>query len=456
MAKKNNETFVEYRKRKMDTVSRSFCAAKWYNASIWLNGGMTTSCHSPLAHYINPSELRDNPSALHNTAQKKMERVLMLAGKRPAGCDNCWRMEDIGDPNIVSDRVFKTAIYSDEDIENAATVIPPTDNIELRTLEIAFSNKCNFACSYCNPSFSHRWGADIIKNGPYQNLEHSDREKFNHDGSDYQIYKDDDANNPFIKAFWEWWPELYMSLNELRITGGEPLLSDDVWKMLDYFESHNPDHMNFAINTNLGISDELVDRLIEKSKNIKSFDIFTSCEAVGEQAEYLRDGIQYDRFLKNCCKLMEKANINSLNMMMTITGLCLYSLPEFLDQMVEWKRKYGIRFPVWTVNLIRFPAFMSPLALPQHLRHERRDALKQWYEKNKNKVYITDMELDGIYRLISFLEKDQKIHNEAPDDPSILHRDLKRFYMQYDQRRNKSLRNTFPKELIDWIDSIKI
>lgn len=456
MAKKNNETFVEYRERVMEPISRSFCAAKWYNASIWLNGGTTTSCHSPLAHYIDVNELKENPSALHNTSQKKMERVLMLNGKRPSGCDNCWRMEDIGDRDIVSDRVFKTAIYSDDDIDKAAKQLSPLDNIYLRTLEIAFNNNCNFACSYCNPSFSNRWGHDVVTNGPYQNLEHLDQQKFNHDGSDYQQFKGADENNPFIKAFWEWWPELYVSLQELRITGGEPLLSKDVWKMLDYFEEHHPDHINFAINSNLGISDELIDRLIEKSKSIKDFDIFTSCEAVGHHAEYLRDGLDYRRFLNNCEKLMERANINSLNMMMTITGLSLYSLPEFLDQMVEWKRKYGIRFPVWTVNLIRFPAFMSPMALPKHLRHERRDALRDWYERNKNKVYITDMELDGVYRLISFLDKDQKIHNEAPDDVSILHRDFKRFYLQYDQRRGKSLRNTFPAEVIEWVDSVQI
>ncbi|MCK5884761.1 MAG: twitch domain-containing radical SAM protein [Bacteriovoracaceae bacterium] len=456
MAKKTNETYVNYRKRVMDPISRSFCAAKWYNASIWLNGGMTTSCHSPLAHSINVGELKENPSALHNTAQKKAERVLMRAGKRPLGCDHCWRMEDIGNKEIISDRVFKTEIYSDEDINIAANILDATDNIDLKTLEIAFNSNCNFACSYCNSSFSLRWANDIIKNGPYENLEHSDHLKFNHDGSDYQLFSENDEGNPFIKAFWDWWPELSVSLQELRITGGEPLLSRDVWRMLDYFEQHNLNNMNFAINTNLGVSDELVDRLIEKSKCINEFDIFTSCEAVGSHAEYLRDGLDYKSFLKNCCKMMENANINSLNMMMTITGLCLYTLTDFLDQMVEWKRKYGIRFPVWTVNILRFPAFMSPLALPKHLRHERRDALREWYEKNKDKVYITDMELDGIYRLIGYLDLDQKIHNEAPDDVTILHRDFKRFYQQYDQRRGKSFADTFPKDVVEWVESIKV
>jgi len=44
---------LEFKKQKLDTKSGSFCAAKWYNATIWLGSGMTTSCHHPLplAHY---------------------------------------------------------------------------------------------------------------------------------------------------------------------------------------------------------------------------------------------------------------------------------------------------------------------------------------------------------------------------------------------------------------------
>ena len=30
--------------------------------------------------------------------------------------------------------------------------------------------------------------------------------------------------NPYVDAFWKWWPELYRDLHTFRITGGEPLL----------------------------------------------------------------------------------------------------------------------------------------------------------------------------------------------------------------------------------------
>ena len=68
---------LEYKKQILDTKSASFCGAKWYNATIWLGSGMTTSCHHPLPHKIDLEEIKKNPSAIHNTKQKK-ENILNL------------------------------------------------------------------------------------------------------------------------------------------------------------------------------------------------------------------------------------------------------------------------------------------------------------------------------------------------------------------------------------------
>ena len=52
---------LEYKKQILDTKSASFCGAKWYNATIWLGSGMTTSCHHPLPHKIDLEEIKTNP-----------------------------------------------------------------------------------------------------------------------------------------------------------------------------------------------------------------------------------------------------------------------------------------------------------------------------------------------------------------------------------------------------------
>ena len=104
-------------KKQMDGISPTFCAAKWYNVSIWLGNGRTASCHHPLAHSIPEKELKRNPSALHNTFFKKERRKEMLEGERPSECSYCWTAEDaVNGKEIYSDRVFQTARYSELDI----------------------------------------------------------------------------------------------------------------------------------------------------------------------------------------------------------------------------------------------------------------------------------------------------------------------------------------------------
>ena len=64
--KKANESLAAYKVRVIDPISDTYCGAKWYNATIWLGHGQTTSCHHPPAHRIPLEEIKDNPSAIHN------------------------------------------------------------------------------------------------------------------------------------------------------------------------------------------------------------------------------------------------------------------------------------------------------------------------------------------------------------------------------------------------------
>ena len=71
-----------------------FCLAKWTQVTMHLGVGLTHSCHHPVQHKIPLSELKRNPSALHNTRYKKKKRKEMLDGKRPDECNYCWNVED--------------------------------------------------------------------------------------------------------------------------------------------------------------------------------------------------------------------------------------------------------------------------------------------------------------------------------------------------------------------------
>ena len=277
---------LAYKQEVLGKLSPTFCGAKWYNATIWLGSGMTTSCHHPLPHKVDPVAVETNPKLLHNTPEKKEQRRQMQCGERPTGCEYCWKIEDMG-PNFISDRVYKSKIYTDEELQDARNS-PHDIDVNLRTLEIAFDRTCNFACSYCNPAFSTTWVKDLKTNGSYKGLVSDGRNHFTHVHSSSQLYGVEDRN-PYVEAFFKWWDtDLHKTLRELRVTGGEPTMSADLWRLIDWFKANaDKSQTKLAINSNLGGKGELIDRLIDARKYLPSLDVYTSCEAVGAPAEYI-------------------------------------------------------------------------------------------------------------------------------------------------------------------------
>ena len=446
MPAKQDENLLQYRQRIIDPKSASFCGAKWFNATTWLGSGTTASCHHPPAHKIPIEEVKENYTAIHNTKHKKEMRRMMQVGERPRECEYCWKMEDMG-KDAVSDRTFKTIIYTDEELQSAYDA-NWNENTNLKTFEIAFDRVCNLACSYCNASFSTTWAKDINKNGHYKNLVSDGAGAFRQNGDWTQPYKNDDEN-PYIQAFWKWWKNgLSDSLDELRITGGEPLMSGNTWKLLDWFEDQKS-NMRFAINSNLIAKPDIIDKLIKKANGIKQFHIYTSCEAVGDQAEYIRDGLDYNMWLNNVKRILNESDAE-LHIMMTINSLCLFSITKFLDQMYELKTES--KKPTVSLNLLRFPSFQSPLALPNHIKDYCHDKLSNWYMSKKDLPLWHEHEKASIERLIDYLVTVDAPHRRT-SNPVTLWRDFKTFYAQYDIRRQKSL-NVFPNILTKWVESI--
>jgi pyruvate-formate lyase-activating enzyme len=441
---------IEFRQNVLDPISDSFCAAKWYNATIWLGSGMTTSCHHPPAHRIDIENVKTNPRLLHNTDEKKQDRAQMQRGERPKGCEYCWKIEDMG-RDAVSDRIYKSQIYEIVDLHAAART-PADQDINLKTLEISFDRTCQFACSYCNPAFSSTWVKDIRNNGPYQDLVSDGRNHFTHAHDHSQLFRFGESN-PYVDAFFAWWEtDLHRTLAELRITGGEPLMSGHTWKLIDWFRA-NPGRSKtrLAVNSNLGMDWSTIQRLLESCENIE-LDIYTSNEAVGAQAEYIRDGLDWQQWLHNVDLIAQSRQPRALHVMCTINALCLESLPDFLDQLMQSKIKHGWDFPNFTLNILRFPSFQSALVLPDDIRMQHRDRLIQWLDTWQHSEYLHRHELNHVRRLVDYLDVVKTPHSEAFDMPS-LRQDFRRFYQQYDQRRHKDFRSTFP-GLKDWYDSL--
>ena len=453
---------LEFKKQVLDTKSASFCGAKWYNATIWLGSGMSTSCHHPPAHKVDIEEAKRNPKAIHNTPEKKLDRAQMQAGERPPGCEYCWKIEDIKRDNI-SDRVYKSKIYTIKELDDAHKS-DATSDVDLRTLEISFDRTCQFACSYCNPAFSSTWVKDIKSNGSYTGLVSDGRNHFTHAHDSAQLYKFG-QENPYVEAFFKWWEsDLHRTLDELRITGGEPLMSGYTWKLIDWFKQNKgKSKTRLAINSNLG-DDEKVTQLIDAFKDTDiELDLYTSVEAWGERASYIRDGMDWNAWHSTFFRLVSgisgkdqvgrvtwKHPVRKVHVMCTINALCvLEGLPDFLVHANTLKAVYGKDTMSFTLNILRFPSFQSPLVLPPKLRQQ---AVKRLQQVKQVCSHFDEMELNHIDRLIDYMDVVETPHSDTFDMPK-LHNDFKQFHEQYDKRRGKNLTETFP-ELAEWYNTL--
>jgi hypothetical protein len=198
---------------------------------------------------------------------------------------------------------------------------------------------------------------------------------------------------------------------------------------------------------------DIVDRAVAACEGTE-LDIYTSMESVGAQAEYIRDGLDYDRWCYNMTQIMDAKLVRGLHVMCTINALCLESLPELLTQLMSWKSQAGADFPSFTLNILRFPSFQSALVLPDEIRTHHKQCLQTWLDTWDHNIHLHEHERNHVQRLIDYLDVVKTPHSDAFDRASLLN-DFKQFYTQYDQRRGQDFAKAFP-NLADWYNDIQV
>jgi hypothetical protein len=202
------------------------------------------------------------------------------------------------------------------------------------------------------------------------------------------------------------------------------------------------------------MDNEKLQEFIAKVKDIPHLEIYTSMESVDDQAEYIRDGLDYQQWMDNVHELLEHDSIKAVHCMATINALCLERLPALLHQLLELKQIYGRERVSFTLNILRFPSFQSALVLPEELRTQYKDKLQDFWNRNQHNLYLHEHELNHVQRLIDYLDVVKTPHSDTFDMPK-LHNDFRQFFLQYDQRRGKDFSKTFP-QLKEWYNDIQV
>ena len=341
----NNPVNIDHTKDLLNSTGPGFCLAKFTQVTMHLGTGMTHACHHPSPHKIPLNEIENNPAALFNTSILKQARKEMLEGGKPSECDYCWRVENNNGP---SDRFFKSlepwALQKHDEIQES----DPIQDFVPTYLEVDFSNVCNFKCTYCGPEFSTKWVEDLKQHGPIKLLDGTNHVQWAQGWQkdlDSLAYKNSEFN-PYLDAFWKWFPEIYQKLRVYRITGGEPLLSKETFRSIDWFIDNPNRDLEFSINTNLCAPQKLWDQFIEQVKllvhneSVGKFTVFTSVDGWGKRAEYARPGLDFELFKKRFVELLEIGNVR-VTTMCTFNIFSVTSIIDLLKWKYELKRKYN-------------------------------------------------------------------------------------------------------------------
>jgi organic radical activating enzyme len=441
-----------------DQLGPALCLAKWKQVSLHLPTGLNNSCYHPPLHMIDPEAIETNPAALHNTEHKKHQRKIMLRQERPAECSYCWNMEDAGK---LSDRHYRSgeswAAVDFESIKNSTG----DEDVVPSYVEVNFNHACNLKCSYCSPQFSSSWDDEVRSHGGFPTTRiHNDPSYFT--GNRRPIPARED--NPYVDAFWEWWPTLYPELEHFRMTGGEPLMDKNTYRVFDYvLENPNPKlHLN--VTSNFSIDEQLwkkykeyVKRLCDEG-HVEHFMQYVSLDAWIDKAEYIRHGLDFSLLWDRVNQfLTEIPSRSSITFIITMNNLSVTSVDALFAGILGLRKIYSNTYQrVWfDTPVLRTPSWQSMQLLPESYV-DRLEKLWAWMirqmetEETRFKGF-KDYELARLDRDIAWMRDGQKL------DPAYVKQqkaDFYRFFNEHDRRRGTDFLKTFP-EMAEWWNECK-
>jgi hypothetical protein len=346
-------------------IAKAGCSFRWNYPVIKMDRAqIRTCCQVSTNEQITIEQMESQQKEIFlNSDYLVARKIEMLEGKNHADCGPCWMPEKDNFPSMRGTAHPLASFlalqpnkesYSEEDLKALATIQKP------RILELQLDNICDLACIYCNPGYSTTWekkmGVKTVKPPP------AEVERFQN-------------------LFWDWYQGIFFELNGLCIIGGEPLASPQFFptlKRLHEIHSSNLDKIKkqqfLSITTNFNTRPEIFARFLELLDLLKThfnLSINGSCEAIGERAEFIREGLDWNKFNVNAralAQFMKKTKETGhtgrvdFSIHAAQNALSISSLPELLQWAGELEHEVGIAVNL-IQNIVSYPAYLSAQAI---------------------------------------------------------------------------------------------
>jgi pyruvate-formate lyase-activating enzyme len=397
--------------------TQTACQLKWTWSSLYLYEGTTNSCHRVAKTQLN----LDTFDTFHNTPKKLADRQIMLEGQWPqGGCEYCQKIEQAGG---TSDRMMHLAIpdLSPPELDDD----PGAVSVTPRIVEVYFDNTCNLSCVYCHDGFSSRIQQENKRFGRFESqglvIDNTHQRHSNFE----QI----------TESFWTWMATNYASIRRFHLLGGEPFYQQQFDTCLDFLYNNTNKDLEFNIVSNLMVEPDrlrgYIDRIkdLVSARRIKRFEITASIDCWGPEQEYVRHGLDLQRWKQNFEYLVKQSWI-TLNINQVISVLTIPTMPDLITYVNTQRINREIGHHLITVNQ---PTHLNPDILGQNF-------FDNYFEQVLNVMPADTWQqqqardyMQGVRLQISVADK----------NPTEINK-LRTYLDELDRRRNTNWQQTFP------------
>ena len=306
-------------------TNKHFCPMPWTGLMYNFDGKVKNCIRSDTATGL-LGNIKDAPIEEILLGSINVTKQTNITNNKPAaGCHTCYELEHGKEGfDIISDRIF----YIREFKKTSLDTYQP-NNFDLQTIDVRWTNLCNFSCVYCGPEFSSKWADELNVRTETPSDEQS---------ADFREYIYRHAKN----------------LKHVYLAGGEPLLMKE---NLDLLKELTPD-VNLRINTNLSKVDTGVFDAVCKFKNVHWT---VSAETIEEEFEYIRFGGKWSDFLDNLNTIRKLDHKISFNMLWFLLNY------DTVFGYVDYLKGLGFHNNSFVIGALLTPDYLNIRHLPENV-----------------------------------------------------------------------------------------
>ena len=400
-------TIIDGEFKKIILSSDTLCVLPWMHLYINPQGIVGTCCESN-EHYPLGSIKDSSLQEIANSDAMKMLRRQMLSGQRPSGCSACWIKEDDRLPSARQhfNQEFLQFLSLSEQTHEDGYV----EDFKLRYLDFRANNVCNLKCRMCGGKFSSRIAKE--ENDLYQNSTFIDLKL-----TSEEIY----LTLEYIEGNIDYLESVYFA-------GGEPLIMEEHYKILDLLLKHNKSDIKIIYNTNLTQLSYKKYNVVDYWKKFSNINVGASIDLIGDQAEYVRSGTNYDELEENYESIKDYVGFT----ITSIVHLCnIFNLPKLQQHWIVNKKLNPKNL---SFRALIYPKNMTLQVLPPHYKKLVKEIINQhiiWLSSISETKSLADT-WDNVLQYM-----------DAADQSHLL-KDFFRLNDDKDRIRNERFEDVFP------------